>query len=1157
MRTELPLFIQSGTADLPRGVTTIRPLFFGEPCESDREIAKARARLALSLRKRFGEMGRDGKHRELAGYTFCPKLRLHSLKFRVDLRRQSFHGSFPVVVFPQLSRRIAFSPLLMETWFEVGRGQTLQSRALEVYTEFFRGVEKTDEHELAGLLERFAPAGKSWIDYLEIDIDAGQKPDRKGDDLLALLGSVEHVDGARELERVGTCLDHMYPEQLRRFHGADSLLDEVQRHLEGAKRRAVMVAGPPLVGKTTLVHELVFRRVNRRRSPFHRNGNVWHLAPQRLISGMMYLGQWENRLLAILKHARKRDHVLFFDDLLGLYHAGRTSNSDLSVGDVLKPYVERGDVRVLAEMTPEALRVFRERDRSFADLFHLVSLEEPPPEKLVPSMLARIRSLELRHDCRFGIEVLPAVLELTRRYQPGLSYPGKAAILLERLASAGAGAQIDRSAVLDQFQRQSGLDARFLDRHVRLPRPEIAKALEGQIVGQREAVEAMVDVVGVAKARLNDPQRPLASMLFLGPTGVGKTECAKALARFLFHDEDRLLRFDMNEFLSADAAARLTGTFDRPEGLLTSAIRERPAAVVLLDEIEKAHPNVFDLLLQILGDARLTDALGRTVDFSSAVVILTSNLGTGQTSIASGFGPADTASRDMLLKAVREFFRPELLNRLDRIIPFARLSGEELAAIARRTLSLVLAREGFQRRQSALDLSPQALSWVVEQGCHPELGARAMKRAVEEHVVHPLAIELAGVPTTVPTVISLARSGNCLDVEVAALREAEPCPGRERSVLLTDRADVLARARQMVDRVERDCRPHKNPQRREAGRFEFNDFWYLAVSEYLVGLQQRIRWLDGKTRKKPVREIAPAMNSPQPRRRTAGFHDPGISARQILKEMVAAQDIHDYLAELRREARTANLSVDHLTEELAHLCDELAVLHAFQPTEQGWPHQHVVVMVRSLSDGLRERACLAADILPCHGFQVPSSSAAGGADGASLLHGLMAAHWPGEKDETTAAKTWWEMFPDLELDRRDLRSHHLDVLAFEGPLACFLLKQHQGTYLFTDREGRLRPVQVVVLPAESPERIGRVLAEYLKGENAEGDTHFPQPGLEGNQRFRWQPVVAVYAWQTAATQGRYRRMIDFRRGLRATTSEGIDPVAAFRSSLPLPPELQE
>ncbi len=1154
MRIELPLFVQTGTADVPKGVSSVRPLFFDRPVEANREIAKARAKLATGLTKMLGEMARGGKHREVAKYTFSPDLRLHALKFRIDLRRQSFHGRFPVVSFRHMSRRVAFSPLLQDIWFELHRGDGLESRAREVYTEFLRNIERNDEEDLQDFLDRFTPQGKTWIDYLEIDISTGQKLEKKGDSLLALLGGEERVDGATELQRVGTCLDHLYPEQLQRFSGSADPLEEIERFFGGRKRQAVMVVGPSLVGKTTLIHELVFRRVAQRQSPFERDANVWHLAPQRLISGMMYLGQWENRLLAILKHARKRDHVLVFDDMLGLYHAGLSSGSDLSVADVLKPYVERGDVRVMAEMTPEALRVFRERDRGFADLFHITRLEEPPDETLIPLLLRLNRSLELRHECRFDIDVLPTVLELTRRYQPDQSYPGKAAVLLERLAVAHRESEITRDSVLEEFRRQSGLDTRFLDRNIRLSRKEIAKALGEQIVGQREAVDAMADVVSVAKARLNDPHKPLASMLFLGPTGVGKTECAKALARYLFGDEDRLLRFDMNEFLSADAVAQLVGTFQRPEGLLTSAVRERPASVVLLDEIEKAHANVFDLLLQILGEARLTDALGRTVDFSNTIVLLTSNLGTGHSSIASGFGGEEWDGRDTLLRAVRDFFRPEFFNRLDRIIPFSHLGRAELAHIAERILSQVLAREGFQRRQSALDISPDALAWVVDQGYHPELGARAMKRAVEDHVVQPLAEQLTEIPKELPTVISLSRRGERLEADVTALDEAEPIPNPEWPEDFTDPKETLGRVLHVLDCIEQEYAAHRPVGGLGAGGLASNAYWYLGVSAHLGELRGYARWLIRKTGEKRASEVVPVLAARQPKEKTARLSDCiGRGVRQVLKEMVAAQDIHDFLADLRREARADRFSADNVSGCLSGLLRSLAVLNAFRPTQQGWPSEHVMVILRSLPDARQERICLAEDLLHCHGFLVISTTDYDEyPEGPSENYDLAAQHWHSEEDEHRDRKVWWDLLPDHAAAEPGLRASHIDVLTFEGPRAHEMLKMHEGTYLFTDEEGRLKPLQVLVLPAASEDDFGRILAEYLDRSGSFGEPDTP------NDPLAWQPVVAVYAWQKlASTTGRYQRMIDFRRDLRATTGRGICPSETFQASLPLPPELED
>ncbi len=1147
MRIELPLFVETGTPNVSKGTTLLRPLFFEQPAEIDREIARARTRLARALAKELQELGADDPRR-LARYTFCPDLKLHNFKFRLDLRRQSHAGRFPVVVFRRWERRIAFSPLLPEAWFEVGRGQDLQSRAQEVYTDFFRHLERNNAEDLPELLRRFAPAGKSWIDYLEIEVGTARRWRREEPDLLALLGGAERVDGAQELDRVGTCLDYLYPEQLHRFSGDETPVSQLERFFDGPKRRAVAIVGPSLVGKTTLVHEYVFQRVAHRRSIYSRKANLWHLAPQRLISGMMYLGQWENRLLAILKHARRRDHVLFFDDLLGLYHAGKTSKSDLSVADVLKPYVERGDVRVLAEMTPEALRVFRERDRGFADLFHLIRLDEPAEDQLVPLLLDRIRRLELRRKCQFEIDVLPTILELTRRYEPNHAYPGKAARLLERLATRDE-RKIDRNTVLEEFHRQSGYDTRLLDRHVRLTREDVADQLAGEIVGQREAVEAMADAVAIAKARLNDPAKPLASMLFLGPTGVGKTECAKALARFLFRDEQRLLRFDMNEFLSPDAAARLVGTFDQPEGLLTSAVRERPAAVVLLDEIEKAHPNVFDLLLQVLGEARLTDGLGRTVDFSNAIVLLTSNLGTGQSPISSGFGAVESTSRETALRAARDFFRPELFNRLDRIIPFAHLSRDELAAIARRTLSLVLAREGLQRRQSSLDVSPELLSWVVEQGYHPQLGARAMKRAVEDHLVHPLAVQLSEIPKSRPTVVRLSRRDRGLQVHVASLYEAETSASRSALSDRRDQKKSLADAQAVLDRLEQQCARHRNLEGLRDGRLEAGGYWYLALSECHAALRRRLLQLKEMVEKQRVSEVVPALAPQNPSTRRSPDMD--RHGRQVLKEMVAAQDIHDYLAEMRRQARRQATAPGRFETELCRFVDSLALLHAFRPSEDGWPSQHAAIVIRSLPDARQERAVLTSDLLACHQFDVPDDSMQDEMVWREQPYAFAPVHWSAGGNGSSPVSPWWEMLADPASVHEDLRALPIDVLSLEGPRAGWLLQQQEGSYLFTNSEGRLKPLQASVLVAGSEEELGREIRRCLEGLAG------PDAPVDDN-RYQWKPVMAVYAWQASVSrEGGYRRMIDFRSGTEATTTEGLDPGATFRATLPLPAEFGE
>lgn len=568
-------------------------------------------------------------------------------------------------------------------------------------TEYFRksAQEENNKPENTSLKE------KAWIMSIDLDVAIRHvvpKPREQDDDKFVILGGCGEVRGDEELETVGRCLDWQYPDGLSRAFLREREIDELRHVLTDGRRRPVALIGPLQVGKTAIIHEHV-RRVIQARGGRSRDRQFWNIAPQRLISGMSYIGQWEERILAILKETRKRKHVLYFDEFLGLYQAGVSASSNLNVANVLKPYVEQRDVSILAEMTPEHFQVLQELDRGFADLFHLIHVREPGKHDTQKILIKIIRELEGRHNCEFNPGVLPMVMDLQRRYARHLAFPGKAAGFLEQLAVKYQNETITPQSVLDEFHLKSGLSLAILDDRVSLVRSDVVERLQRMVISQQEAINAMADIVSIAKAKLNDPTRPLASFLFLGPTGVGKTQCAKALATYLFGDQERLLRFDMNEYIDPGAAARLVGTFRQPEGLLTSAIRQSPFSVLLLDEIEKAHPNVFDLLLQVLDDGRLTDALGRTADFTNTIIILTSNLGVREAGSKIGF--QDSQADEMahsFVKAAENFFRPEFFNRLDRIVPFKPLGKNAIEAICALLIEQVLKREGCYAENACL-----------------------------------------------------------------------------------------------------------------------------------------------------------------------------------------------------------------------------------------------------------------------------------------------------------------------------------------------------------------------------------------------------------------------------------------------------------------------
>ena len=609
---------------------SLRPLFFPQPIEQDVSLQRATARLTNELRRELGRLARFARHEELAAYSFYPPLDETILELTVEVAKKRFVLRHLFVVLPAFGRRFAWTPSVPEVWVEVARGETLRDRVQEALTEHYRLLERRFGSE-AVVHDANTVHGKAWITSIEVSIDVPILYTPTAETIFAALGEAQEVHGAAELARVGRSLNSLYPDDLDHAINREVEVSELTALLSAGDQRPVLVIGKRLVGKTAVIHEFVRRRMDRRRaseatmhiaSVADLAGDIWLISPQRLISGMSFLGQWEGRLLAILKESQRKRHTLYFDDLIGLFYSGRTSSSQLSVAHILKPYLERRDVRVLAEATPEAFRVLQELDRSFADLFQIVRIEEPNEEKNLHTLLGSRRTLERQHDTRFHADVLPTVIDLTRRYVSDAAFPGKAARLLQSLAAKHKIGEVTRAAALEEFSARSGLSVGFLDDRSELDHARVIEALSVEVIGQKGAVTACADAVTIAKARLNDSIRPIASFLFLGPTGVGKTQCAKALANYLFGDRERLIRFDMNEFASYYSVARLTGTIDAPEGLLTSAVRRSPFAVLLFDEIEKAHPAVFDLLLGVMGDGRLTDARGQLVDFSNTIIIL-------------------------------------------------------------------------------------------------------------------------------------------------------------------------------------------------------------------------------------------------------------------------------------------------------------------------------------------------------------------------------------------------------------------------------------------------------------------------------------------------------------------------------------------------------
>ena len=599
--------------------------------------------------------------------------------------------------------------------------------------------------------------------------------------------------------------------------GRDREIERVMQVLARRQKNNPLILGDPGVGKTAIVEGLAQLIASGNVPDILRGKQIWTLDLASLVAGSKYRGEFEERMKKVVRELEESENdILFIDEIHTVIGAGSAEGS-IDAASILKPPLSRGEIQVIGATTAEEFRKHVEKDSAFERRFQPVNIGEPSPEDTIKIIEGLKERYEKHHHVRYTDAAIQAAVTLSSRYVQDRFLPDKAIDVLDEAGartrvhkmalppeiaqvdadlarvrdekSAAAAAQefedaarlrdeekalvarrdeleaawreelaanvvtVDEEDIADVVSSMTGVPVSSLTEAEASKLLRCEDVLHQRVVGQDEAVTKVAKAIRRSRSPLKDPRRPGGSFIFLGPSGVGKTELAKALAEFLFGSEEALISFDMSEFMEKHTVSKLVGAppgyvgYDEG-GELTKAVRRRPYSVVLFDEVEKAHPDVFNVLLQILEEGRLTDGQGRHVDFSNTVIIMTSNIGArdiAQTTTmgfsaqgASGLSDKEITSR--VMSELKKHFRPEFLNRVDEVVVFKSLTPEQLRGIVE--LMVADLRERLIAQGMSIELTDAARDFVAKEGADPVYGARPLRRAIQTLVEDPLSEEL-------------------------------------------------------------------------------------------------------------------------------------------------------------------------------------------------------------------------------------------------------------------------------------------------------------------------------------------------------------------------------------------------------------------------------
>ena len=531
-------------------------------------------------------------------------------------------------------------------------------------------------------------------------------------------------------------------------YGQDPLVAQIIQSLRTATHKNILLTGPSQSGKTAIIWQVIYKLQKRKNAP-----TFVETTAASLIRELSNDQNWKVNIKSLIEEVNTGKYILYIRNWMEMFEVGKSIENDISLGEYLYRFVETEKLHIITECTDNQLAKIEIIKPGYQQFFQVIKNPLLTGKHLQEVVLAKVKSIARSKSISIKEEAIHEVIRLNKRFAPYAGMPGKAIRFLERIIhnhylqqnkSSEKRHWITKDYIIRAFSEESGIPLLITDPNRPFNPSLIEEDFKKQLFGQDDAIKTIVDMLAVVKSDMTNLNKPIGSFLFAGPTGVGKTELAKILSGFIFSNRKKMIRFDMSEYNSPHSIQKLVGT-DHKIGLLAATIRKNPFCVLLFDEIEKAHSTFNDYLLQILGEGRLTDATGTEINFCSSIIVMTSNIGVERimrTPVGFNNVHDNQHLKENLLKEIRNYFAPEVFNRIDYSIIFYPITEDITASIVARELGQLKKREGIKYRKTNIDISPKAIQLLAKKGFDIEFGARNIQRVIRKKVAIPLSKQL-------------------------------------------------------------------------------------------------------------------------------------------------------------------------------------------------------------------------------------------------------------------------------------------------------------------------------------------------------------------------------------------------------------------------------